>query len=127
MNRQRAIGQVLGDLETEIMGIIWEANSPVSVSEVTKVLTKKRKIAYTTVMTIMGRLLNKGLLTRKQEGVRFLYQPKVSHERFIEKSVHHIFTTTVSALGGVAVTHFAKEIKKLEPKKRQELLRILER
>ena len=126
MFTKRNVAHVLGELESEIMRIIWEANDPISVSEVMRVLTKKRKIAYTTAMTIMGRLLDKGLLIRKPEGLRYLYQLKVSQERFIEKSAHHIFTATISTLGGEAVTHFVKEIKKLDPQKRQELLKILD-
>lgn len=118
--------RILGELESEIMEIIWQQQAPIAVRDVTQKLQKKRKIAYTTVMTIMGRLLDKGLLTRKPEGLRYLYQPKVSQERFIEKSVHHIFTTTISALGGEAVTHFVKEIQKVSLKKRQELLKILD-
>lgn len=127
MFTKRSANHVLGKLEAEIMTIIWRSKTQISVSDVVKVLTKKRKIAYTTVMTIMGRLLDKGLLVRKPEGLRYLYQPKVSQGRFIEKSVHHIFATTVSSLGSEAVTHFVTEIKKLSPQKRQELLKILDK
>lgn len=127
MSIKRNVGHVLGELESQIMEIVWESKRPVFVLDVVEVISKKRKIAYTTVMTIMGRLLDKSLLVRERDGVRFLYQPKVSKERFIEKSVHHIFTTTIAALGGEAVTHFVKEIKKLDPQKRRELLKILDK
>lgn len=117
----------LGELEKQIMEIVWQAQDPLSVSDVVKVLSKKRKIAYTTIMTIMGRLVDKGVLTRKLDGKNYLYQPKVSRERFVAKSVHAIFTSAVSTLGQEAVTHFAKEIKKLNPKKREELLKMLDK
>lgn len=117
----------LGELEKEIMEIIWGAQEPISVSDVVGVLIKKRKIAYTTVMTIMGRLVNKGILTRKLNGTSYLYQPKVSQEKFIAKSVHNIFTTAVSALGQEAVVHFVKEIKKISPEKRKELTKLLDK
>ena len=116
----------LGDLERKIMEIIWESEGPVSVSDVVRVLSRKRKIAYTTVMTIMGRLVDKGILTRKLSGSSYQYLPKVSQEKFIAKSVHNIFTTAVSTLGQEAVTYFVKEIKRLNPKKRQELLKMLD-
>jgi len=116
----------LGDLERKIMEIIWESEEAISVSDVVQVLSQKRKIAYTTVMTIMGRLVDKGILTRKLSGSSYQYMPKVSQEKFIAKSVHNIFTTAVSTLGQEAVAYFVKEIKRLNPKKRQELLKMLD-
>lgn len=127
MKTGRNVGKVLGDLETEVMNIVWKAQKPLSVSDVVAVLNKKRKIAYTTVMTIMGRLVDKGVLIRKLDGKNYLYQTKVNRETFVAKSVHNIFTTTVSTLGQEAVTHFFKEIQKLSPKRRDELLKMLDR
>lgn len=125
MKTGRNVGKVLGDLETLVMEIVWRAERPISISNVVKVLSKKRKIAYTTIMTIMGRLVDKGVLIRKLEGKNYLYQPKVTKEKFVAKAVHNIFTSTISTLGQEAVTYFAKEIQKLNPKKRRELLEIL--
>lgn len=126
MNSKQKSGKLLGNLQSEVMEILWQSQTPVSVRFVTEILQKKRKIAYTTVMTIMTRLVEKGVLNRKLSGVSYLYQPKVEREQFIAKSVHSIFTTTVLSLGQEAVTHFIKEIQKLSPKKRQELLKILD-
>lgn len=127
MKTGRNVGKVLGELETEVMGVVWKAGKPLSVSDVVKVLSKKRNIAYTTIMTIMGRLVDKGVLTRKLDGKNYLYQPKVSREIFVAKSVHNIFTTAVSTLGQEVVLHFTKEIQKINPKKREELLKMLDK
>jgi len=62
MNKKRVTGKVLGDLESEVMEIIWSQKGAVSVKSVTEILIKRRQIAYTTVMTIMARLVNKGVL-----------------------------------------------------------------
>ena len=126
MRTRKNIGRVLGELETEIMEIVWQAEKPISVSDVVGVLSKKRAIAYTTVMTIMGRLVDKAILVRKIKGPSYQYLPKVSRENFIAKSVHSIFTTAVSTLGQEAVTHFVKEIQKVNSKKREELSKMLD-
>lgn len=115
----------LSELEQEIMDIVWELES-CTVRDVLDRFSQKRKLAYTTVMTIMGRLIEKRVLARKPDGISYLYYPKVSKENFVARSVHNIFTTAVSSFGQEAVTHFAKEIQKLSPKKRQELLKILD-
>src|SRR5680860_1755722 len=54
------LGQVLGDLEAEIMECMWDLGSA-SVRRVHECLQEDRNIAYTTVMTVMTRLAEKGL------------------------------------------------------------------
>lgn len=126
MSIGKNISKVLGELESEIMEIIWQRQHPLSVAEVVKVISDKRKIAYTTVMTIMGRLVEKGLLTRNLSGSSYLYHPKVNREKFVARTVHNIFTSTISTLGQEAVTYFVKEIRKMSPKKRKDLLKMLD-
>lgn len=125
MSEKRVNGKVLGELESEIMEIIWSRKGTVSVKSVAGVLGKKRQIAYTTVMTIMARLVNKGVLVRHLSGPSYLYKPKVSKEQFIARAAHSIFSSAVSTLGEEVLTHFIKEIQKISPKKRQQLLKIL--
>lgn len=125
MNKKRVTGKVLGELESEIMEIIWRQKDAVSVKDITEVLGKKRQIAYTTVMTIMARLTSKGVLVRRLSGPSYLYRPKVTKEQFIARAVHGIFSSAVSTLGEEVLTHFVKEIQKISPKKRQQLLKVL--
>lgn len=120
-------GRVLGELEREIMDFVWPSNQPVTVRSVFESISRDRKIAYTTVMTIMGRLVSKGVLVRKLKGSSYLYEPKVSKDKFVSKTVHNIFTSAVSSLGQEATTHFVKEIQKLDSKRRKELLEILDK
>jgi len=116
----------LGELEKQIMDIIWKSKH-CSARDVLIKLQKNRKLAYTTVMTIMGRLVEKGILIRNLHGSSYLYQPRVSREKFVAKSIHIIFTTAISTLGHEAVTYFVKEIQKIDLKKREELLKMLDK
>lgn len=125
MNKKRVTGKVLGELESEIMEIIWCRKDAASVKEVTEVLGKRRPIAYTTVMTIMARLVNKGVLIRRLSGPSYLYKPRATKKQFIARAVHGIFSSAVATLGEEVLTHFIKEIQKISPKKRQQLLKIL--
>lgn len=127
-------GKLLGELETEIMEIIWlnEQSSstkkkPISVKEVTELLQKKRKIAYTTVMTVMGRLTEKCLLKRMESGKAYLYQATYSKDKFLTKVSRQIIKNFVASFGESAVANFTQEIAKISPEKRQELIKLLER
>lgn len=120
-------GRALGKLENEVMKIIWQSELPLSVRDVMTFLQKKRTIAYTTVMTVMGRLTEKGVLSRKLYGSSYLYEPKVNREKFVSSYVHNMFKTAVSTLGQEAVTHFIKEIQKLSPERRNKLIKMLDK
>jgi len=125
MNKKQVTGKVLGELESEIMKIIWRRKDATSVKDMAGILGKRRQIAYTTVMTIMARLVNKGVLIRHLSGPSYLYEPKVTKDQFMARAVHGIFSSAVSTLGEEVLTHFIKEIQKIDPKKRQQLLKVL--
>lgn len=126
MNTEEKVGKVLGELESSVMEIIWQKSNPVSVREITVQLQKKRKIAYTTVMTIMGRLVAKGLLKRQEAGKAYIYQPVYSKDRFLTKITRQIIKTLQVHFGEAAIAHFAKEVEKLTPDKRKKLAKLLQ-
>jgi predicted transcriptional regulator len=60
--------------ELEIMKVVW-SRGHATVRDVYEALLEERKIAYTTVMTMMNVLEKKGHLRKKAEGRSFLYRP----------------------------------------------------
>ena len=72
------------------MEILWDAG-PLAVREVSRRLSKKTPLAYTTVMTTLDRLYKKGLLVREKEGNAFIYSPAMTrddyHRRIVEETV----------------------------------------
>ena len=91
---QVGLKKFLGDLECEIMELVWKlssSNPTVTVREVYDALRKKREIAYTTVMTTMVRLSEKGLLKIVDKaGLANCYVPESDRETFIRNSVEHV-------------------------------------
>lgn len=107
------------------MEIIWLSNTSVSVKNVYEKIRKKRKIAYTTIMTIMSRLTTKGLLKRKCGGKAYLYEQNYSKDKFLANASQQIIRNFVSSFGDGAVAHFAQEIEKIPKEKRKKLLEKL--
>jgi BlaI family penicillinase repressor len=64
----------LTDAELEIMHVVWELDGG-TVRQVHERLNQQRPLAYTTVMTMMNILEDKGHLTRRKQGRAFRYQP----------------------------------------------------
>lgn len=72
----------LGDLERAVMDALWDRAQPATVREVADALAD-RKLAYTTVMTVLDRLTTKGFVTRERVGRAWSYRPAASREAYI--------------------------------------------
>ncbi|MEV7003348.1 BlaI/MecI/CopY family transcriptional regulator [Streptomyces sp. NPDC093982] len=64
----------LGELEDAVMTRVWKWNRPVTVREVLEDLQQERSIAYTTVMTVLDNLHQKGWVRREAEGRAYRYE-----------------------------------------------------
>ncbi|MCC8335354.1 BlaI/MecI/CopY family transcriptional regulator [Streptomyces sp. R1] len=64
----------LGELEDAVMTRVWKWNRPVTVREVLEDLQQERSIAYTTVMTVLDNLHQKGWVRRESEGRAYRYE-----------------------------------------------------
>jgi predicted transcriptional regulator len=95
---QVGLRKFLGDLECEIMELVWQKAKPVvTVREIYDLLKHERQIAYTTVMTTMVRLAEKGFLRIvDKSGLANCYSPVDGKEEFIYNAVAHILDTFVT-------------------------------
>ncbi len=63
----------LGEAEMEVLQHVWE-HGQVTVAEIHEQISQKRKVAYTTIMTIMRKLADKGFLQYEKQGSAYIYQ-----------------------------------------------------
>jgi predicted transcriptional regulator len=96
------IRKVLGDLEAEIMELIWEhpTNEGTMVRDVFELLYDRRRIAYTTVMNTMARLAKKGLLRVEKNDQAYVYYPNFTQQQFISRLVGHILEDLLVSFSG---------------------------
>ncbi|GEL16736.1 BlaI/MecI/CopY family transcriptional regulator [Pseudonocardia asaccharolytica] len=69
----------LGELERAVMDVLWAASTPLTAREVQDGLGS-RELATTTVLTVLGRLERKALVTRTRDGRAHHYRPVASRE-----------------------------------------------
>jgi len=65
--------------EFELMEILWPLGEG-SVKEIWKRLDPQRRLAYTTVMTVMVKMRRKGFLTQRKKGKAYFYSPAIERE-----------------------------------------------
>jgi len=123
---KQGIRQVLGDLETDIMEEMWRKN-PACVREVHKKLSSDRAIAYTTVMTVMSRLTEKGLLKREQHGRAYLYLPTQTREEFCSDTISTVMQGLIGGFGEPVLSQFVDTVGEQDVEKLDELLRLIEK
>lgn len=123
--QQKGIRQVLGDLEADIMEQVWQ-ESPASVRDVHERIAKKRTIAYTTVMTVMSRLAEKGLLKREQRGRAFLYAPVQTRDEFCSDAISTVMRGLLGGFGEPVLSNFVETVGSEDEAKLDELIRLIE-
>jgi len=119
--RENDSGKVLGPLEAEVMEILWAADEPMTVRQLLERINKRRKppLAYTTVMTIMSRLVEKEILSRTKQGRGYVYEAAASDPAAIAvRSVMRDF-------GDAAWAHFVDEAR-ADPEALRRLQRLLD-
>ena len=78
-----------GPLELKCLQAIWRLGEA-NVKDVRDIVTKDRKLAYTTVMTTLDRLEKKGTLKRKKSGKAFVYSAAMTESELRKLAVQHL-------------------------------------
>ena len=72
----------MGDLEAAVMDLLWaRAGEALSVREVLEQLASPRRLAYTTVMTVLDNLHRKGFVNRDKDGRAYRYRANSTREQ----------------------------------------------
>jgi len=121
---KRGLRKILGDLETDIMEIVWKREQ-VTVRQVYERLKNRRSIAYTTVMTVMSRLADKGLLEKIKEGAAFVYRATSSREEFTQSTVKKVISELLEDFTAPAISQFVESLGDEQPEKMEELARLI--
>jgi predicted transcriptional regulator len=98
----------LGQLEAAVMERLWSWEGAATVREVLEDLQNDRRIAYTTVMTVMDNLYGKGILTRELDGRAYRYRPAQSREEFTAAMMEQVLSSSLDP--GAALLHFVQQI-----------------
>lgn len=106
------------------MGCLW-SHKENTVRQVYDCLKKRRAIAYTTVMTILGRLNKKKIVSREKVGRAYVYEPRFTKRQILQRVAHQTIRSLSVRYGSDALAAFAQEFQELPIKERERIVRIL--
>lgn len=105
---------------------IWRTSGETTVRDVMDALNRKSRPprAYTTYMTVMRRLNDKGLLARRRSGRQDAYVASLSREEYQQRRASAEVRQLVDQFGDVALAHFARSLSGIDPARRRALQRL---
>lgn len=96
-------------LQTAVMNILWQAEpEALTASQVQDKLRPEHDVAYTTAMTVLVRLWQKGMLDRRKAGRAFEYRPKESRADYEARRMAEILHSVDD--GSMTLSRFLEEL-----------------
>jgi BlaI family penicillinase repressor len=114
---------VLTEQELEIMKIVWRRGSA-TVRDVYEDLLEQRKIAYTTVMTMMGILEQKGHLKKSSEERAYVYRPAKPQGEVVGKMVQDFVKRVFNGSAKPLLVHLIED-QNISSEELEEVRRLL--
>lgn len=120
------VERALGSLEARIMRDVWR-NGESSVTDVLNRVNRRRsrKLAYNTVMSVMARLADKEILTRRRVGRAYHYAPAMTEAELAQHLAERSIRGLINDFSDAAVAGFVSVVNH-DPELRAELRRLLD-
>ncbi|HEX3726719.1 MAG TPA: BlaI/MecI/CopY family transcriptional regulator [Pirellulales bacterium] len=94
--------------ELEVLSILWK-NSPLTVRQVRDALEARRPRAYTSVMSLLNVMTDKGLLVRRPAGRAFVYLPKAARGKTTRRMLADLMGRAFEGSANLLVAHLLEE------------------
>lgn len=122
MLKKITMNQTLGELEQKIMMVFW-SKGPLAASDAVRFIRRERDLAYTTILTIMNRLVAKGLLCRDENQWPHQYKSCCTQEEFMSKLAGSMLKKIRMQFGDAAVAYFIEEASRADRKNLKKFIR----
>jgi len=119
----RPRSRTLTEQELEIMKVVWELQTA-TVRDVYEALLRRRKIAYTTVMTMMNILEEKGYLKKRAEDKAHVYRPAQAKAKVIRAMVQEFVERVFNGSAEPLLVHLVKD-RHLSPEELEKIARAI--
>ena len=121
----RSVKATLTEQELEIMKVIWSLETA-TVRQVYETLLERRRIAYTTVMTMMGTLEQKGRLAKTTSERAYVYTAVEPHRKVVANMVRDFVKRVFDGSAKPLLVHLLED-RQINRKELDELLDTLKK
>ena len=114
----------LGDLERAVLETLWESGDMPG-KEVFDKLGRIHKVRHNTILTVLDRLISKGLVSKRKSGRSNTYKARLSRDEFASRVSSPIFEELMDVSSHAAMSAFV-ESAGTDPEKLRELKKLIE-
>ena len=121
------LAKVLGDLEARIMRIIWAIDRPAPARVIHTAVAKQHKVEPLTVITVLNKLVAKGLLSRKKREDLFHYEASFTEAEFMAHASRRVVEGILSFGPEAVAASLVDVLAERDPAQLEELGRLIRR
>ncbi|TDF88145.1 BlaI/MecI/CopY family transcriptional regulator [Paenibacillus piri] len=127
--QEQGLQRFLGSLEVQVMEVMWSSHE-MSIKQVHQVIDAETSYSFNTIMTVMNRLFDKGLLEKKTTGKGrtklTLFKAAYTKDEFITEQTKNVTQGLIKEFGDMVVTHIIDVMEEADPALIQKLQKKLD-
>ncbi len=121
------LAKVLGDLEARVMRAVWDLGRPAPAKQVHARVIRDHEVALLTVVTVLNKLVDKGLLRRAKHDDLLHYEPRWTEEEFMAHVSRRVVEGILSFEPDAVAASFVDVLAERDPDRLAELGRLIRR
>ena len=121
------LAKVLGDLEARVMDAIWSLGRPVPARVVHERVIEEHDVAPLTVITVLNKLVTKGLLARAKQDDLLHYRARFTRDEFMSHVSRRAVEGILSLGPDAVAASFVDVLAERDPARLAELERLIRR
>ena len=119
------LAKVLGDLEARIVRIMWDLERPVPARQVHERVVEEHDVALLTVITVLNKLVGKGILTRAKRDDLLHYEARWKEDEFMAHVSRRVVEGVLSFGPDLVTASLVDVLAERDPKQLAELGRLV--
>lgn len=124
-SENKGLQALFGELEAEIMEILWD-RGPLKGKDIFEATKDKRKIAYTTVLTVLDRLSRKGFVKKKKKFRSTIFIPTIAKKDFQSIVAQKLVRSAINISNDFAISAFLDIFSEMKSEELEKLSKFIE-
>lgn len=120
---QHGLARLFGELEAKVMNVVWALEEP-TVQDVVDRLGQRAN--YKTVMTVMNRLVEKGILERRKVSRAFVYLPSFTQAELMSRLSRQVLDGLLTDFGPTVLAQFVEVVGEADRARLTELAALVD-
>jgi predicted transcriptional regulator len=116
------LAKVLGDLEARVMAVVWRTGRPSPARALHEKVAAEHPVALHTVITVLNKLVGKGLLVRRKVADVYHYEARLSEVEFLRVASRRVVEGILSLGPDAVAASFVDVLAERDPKRLAELM-----